>query len=734
MTAFLNCRITLPAVAILLTAVLAQASEPRAVQQAARIERTVRAIETARPPTLDGKLDEAEWAAAEATESFTQSEPREGQALTERTVVRVLFDRENLYVGVYCFDSNPSRIVVNELKRDFDSKEGDAFGVALDARHDRRNSFSFFTNPGSAKREAQALDDGVHNNTEWDGVWHVASSIQTDGWITEMAIPFKTLGLRSQALATMGINFKRRIRRKNEEGYWSAVPRRFTINYVSLAGTLSGLTNISGGGTLRVKPFATVDLRNHGPAPGDRAKVGVDARYRVSPGVALDATYNTDFSHVEADTQQINLTRFNLFFPEKRDFFLENADIFGFGDVPLERSPVRRNDETQLFYSRRIGLSADGEPLTLRGGARLSGRAGPWSMGFLGIHQDRTGAVEANTFSVARVRRDLFGRSDAGAIFVSREGARAGNFNRSYGFDLNLRAGPKWTTNAFWAATAGPGLRGGNDHKKISSKWDDGFLELQMIFADIGPHFRPDVGFVPRTDVHSYQWNAGIHPRPAGGGLIREWVPHTNIKLFTTRDNQALTRDEHYALEVKFRDGARLEVSHNPQFERLLIPFALRQAVVIPAATYRFNEVRIAYNSDKSKLLSAALNLTKGGFYGGDRTTLSVGTTILLKPNFAGTLSYETNRVEIPGGSVRADLYIARALYSVSPRMFVDTLVQYNVETQRVLTTGRFSFTYRPLSDFSVVLNENRTTTAAEAFAPSAVRALMVKYTRLLQF
>ncbi|MEO5895552.1 MAG: DUF5916 domain-containing protein [Vicinamibacterales bacterium] len=706
----------------------------RAAGQSHSAERVVDASLTARPPVLDGKLDEPEWDSAVATEGFTQSEPHEGQPLTERTVVRILFDREHLYIGVQCFDSDPSRIIINELKRDFESREGDAFGVAIDVQHDRRNSFSFFTNPGSAKREAQALDDGVHNNTDWDGVWHVASAIQPDGWVTEMSIPFKTLGLRSQALASMGINFKRRIRRKNEEGYWSPVPRRFTVNYVSLAGSLTGLENISGGGALRVKPFATVDMRSHGAPATDKAKIGVDARYRVSPGVALDVTYNTDFSQVEADTQQINLTRFNLFFPEKRDFFLENADIFGFGDIPLERNPTRRNDETQLFYSRRIGLSDSGDPLSLRGGGRLSGRAGPWSLGFLGIHQDRRGDVSANTFAVARVRRDLFAHSDVGVIFVSREGAGSGDYNRSYGADLNLRAGPNWTANAFWAATTGPDLHGGNDQKKVSSKWDNGFLTLQGIFADIGPNFRPEVGFVPRSDVRSYQANAAIHPRPKGQGLVREWNPHTNVRLLTDHDNRPLTRDEHYALEVKFRDGGRLEISHNPQFERLLEPFALRRSVVIAAADYNYKEFRFAYNSDRSKLFSGSVNLTRGGFYDGHRTSLSLAATVLVKPRLTGTLSYERNDVDIRAGQIRADLYIVRGLYSVSPRMFVDALVQYNAETRRVLTTGRFNFTYRPLSDFSVVFNENRSTLAASALVAEPVRAVLLKYTRLFQF
>jgi hypothetical protein len=691
--------------------------------------RSVPATFTARPPTLDGNLDEAEWGLAPPATAFTQAEPREGQPLTERTEVRVLFDRNNLYIGAYCYDSDPTHIITSELKRDFDSKESDAFGVALDVLHDRRNSYSFFTNPGSAKRDAQALEDGRHTNVEWDGVWHVRSAVHADGWVAEMAIPFKTLGLRSDGIAVMGINFKRRIRRNNEEGYWSPVPFRFTVNYVSLAGTLTGLASVSGGGALRVKPFVTADMRRNAGST-DRLKAGIDARYRVSQGMALDLTYNTDFSHVEADTQQINLTRFSLFFPEKREFFLENADMFGFGDVPGERSPSRRNEDTQLFYSRRIGLSEEGEPLPLRGGARLSGRAGPWSVGMLGIHQEEDRGVSANTFTVARARRDLFSHSDAGFIFVSREGARPGDYNRAYGVDLNLRAGSNWTANGFWAATTGPDLDRRNDQRKISTRWDDGFLTLQMIFADVGPDFRPEVGFVPRAGVRSYQWNAGVRPRSARG-LVREWNPHTNIKLFTDLANQTLTRDQHYALELRFQDGARVEVSYNPQFERLVEPFDIRTGVSIPTGDYDFNEFRLAYNSDRSKLLSATVDLTTGGFYDGERTSAALGARLLIKPRLSATFSYELNSVDLPAGSFDADLYIVRGLYSLNPDLFVDALVQYNVETRRVLTTARFNYTYRPLSDFSIVYNENRLSSAA---APDPGRTLIVKFTRLLQF
>lgn len=692
--------------------------------------RLVRATRVQEPPVLDGRLDERVWQDVAMATDFTQSEPREGQPLTERTVVRVLFDRDHLYIGAYCYDARPSGILINELKRDFDSREGDAFGVAIEPGHESRSSFTFFTNPGSAKRDAQGFDDGRYVNLQWDGVWHVSSAVHGDGWASEIAIPFKTLGLKSQTIESIRINFKRRIRRKNEEGYWAPVPRRFTLNYVSFAGTLTGLGAISGGRALQLKPFATSDLRSSGAGREAKAKAGLDAKYRLSTGVALDVTYNTDFSHVEADTQQVNLTRFSPFFPEKRDFFLENADLFAFGDAPGDRTG--RNQETQLLYTRRIGLSDAGEPVPLRGGARLSGRAGPWSLGFLGIRQDEARGAPANTFSVARVKRDLFARSDAGIIVISRDGARPGDFNRSYGADLNLRAGRNWTANGFWAATTGPGSRRDNDQKKISSQWDNGVLNVQMVMADIAPNFRPEVGFVPRTGIRSYHGTVGRVWRPSAGALVREWDTHAKILYVTDRHNLTLTKDEHYALAMNFRDGSRIKISHNPLFERLLLPFDIRPGIPIGAGDYPYEELQLAYNSDRSKLLSTTVNLTRGGFYDGDRTSASVAATLLVKPRLTAAFSFERNAVDLPRGSFRADLYVLRALYSMNPRLFVDGLVQYNTETQRVFTTGRVIFTYRPLSDISLVFNENRLT--AGQLVPEPARALMLKYTRLLQF
>ena len=287
---------------------------------------------TAGPIQIDGRLEESDWDLAEPVSDFVQVEPREGGTPTERTEVRVLFDEDRLYIGVYLYDSSPDRILINDLQRDFQTREGDVFGVIIDAFHNQRTSFAFFTNAEGAKNDSAGLGDGRYTNTSWNGIWYTASQIQEDGWTCEIAIPFRTLRFEAQEEQLMGINFKRRIRRKNEDLYWSLVPRRYNSHRASLSGDLLLERRITPGRNLQIKPFATFNLEHtrlagEGSTDGD-PEVGVDVKYSLTPGLTLDLTLNTDFSQVEVDTEQINLTRFSLFFPEKRDFFSRTRAFF----------------------------------------------------------------------------------------------------------------------------------------------------------------------------------------------------------------------------------------------------------------------------------------------------------------------------------------------------------------------------------------------------------------------
>ena len=685
------------------------------------------------PIQIDGRLEESDWDLAEPVSDFVQVEPREGGTPTERTEVRVLFDQDRLYIGVYLYDSSPDRILINDLQRDFQTREGDVFGVIVDAFNKNRTSFAFFTNAEGAKNDSQGLGNGRYTNTSWDGIWYTASQVQEDGWTCEIAIPFKTLRFEAQENQVMGINFKRRIRRKNEDLYWSLVPRRYNSHRASLSGDLLLERRITPGRNLQVKPFATLKVENtrlsgQGSTDSD-PEAGVDVKYSLTPGLTLDLTYNTDFSQVEVDTEQINLTRFSLFFSEKRDFFLENASLFQFGDIPSERGP-RRSEENQLFYSRRIGLSSGGNPLPLLGGARLTGRVGPVALGLMNIHQEETETAPSNNFSVMRVSYDLLESSDVGAIFINREGGDPGDYNRTYGVDVNFQFRQKFRLNSFVAGTQSPDLAGNNWETKISGQWDDGFLQVRGFFADVGENFNPEVGFVPRQGVRIYQYNLGLRPRPAGDGWIREIHPHGNTKYFTDRDNLTLTKDSHFGLQFFFRDRSSFEVSVDPQFERLREPFRLREGVIIPPGDYSYNEFKVNYSSDQSQLLSGSMDLTTGGFLDGDKTSIDFAGNLLVKPNFFASFSYRYNDVDVREGSFRADLYGLSLHYSFNPRVFADVFVQYNQDIDKVLTNLRFNWIHHPLSHLSLVFTEER----FSGLGADVSRAVIVKYTHLLQF
>ncbi len=705
-----------------------------AVAMGAEIEEKVAvATWTEDPIELDGRLDESGWTRAIPIGDFIQAMPREGEPATDPTIVRILFDQENLYFGVYCYQ-DPEKIVISSLNRDFTTTDNDVFGVALDIWHDHRNGFVFFIHPGASKEDIQISNDGLEFSREWDGIWEVATQVREDGWTAEIVIPLKTLGYSGQSDAIMGVNFKRRVRHKNEDSHWSHIPPRFRLSRMSLGGVLQGIGGVESGHNLRVKPFVTTDLtrREVGPLEDDSldAEVGLDIKYRLSRGLTLDLTYNTDFSQVEVDTQQINLTRFSLFFPEKRDFFLENATLFRMGDIPNERGPGTRNEESQLFYSRRIGLSSNGQALPLLGGARLSGQMDNFSIGLLNIHQEETVESSSNNFTVARLRRNILARSQIGAIFINREGGNPGDYNRTYGLDVNLLFQQKFTLNTFIAATQTPGLEGENVHTKISGKWDDDYWYTQGLFADIGTNFNPEVGFVPRRGIRNYQYNLGLKPRTEGDQYIREFHPNFNIKYFTDRQNRTLTKSGHYAFEVFFRDGGKFGLSYNTNFERLLLPFRIHPNVTIPPGDFFFNDWGLAYASDGSKLFYGSLQLFRGDFYDGKKTVAEVKGGLAVRPRIVTEVTYEYNSVDVNAGQFQADLYSLRFNYSLSPTMFFDTFLQYNSTTGKALTNIRFNWEHHPLSHLSLVFTEDRLTGSGT----DLFRAIIFKYTHLLQF
>jgi len=703
--------------------------------------RTVRAIELTTPIVLDGSLDDEAWAASEPTGEFVQAEPNDGQPATEPTEVRVAFDREALYIAVHCHDTDTGALIVNDIRKDFPQGEQDSFEVLLDTFADRRNGFVFITNPAGAKSDTQIANEGREVNTSWDAVWRVAAKKQADGWSAEIRIPFKTLRFEPGDGRTWGVNFARRIRRKNEVAYWSPVPRAYSIYRASQDGNLIGLPNVDQGRNLRIKPFAVASATR--PTAGRSfdgdGDLGLDVKYGVTPALTLDLTVNPDFAQVEADEQQVNLTRFSLFYPEKREFFLENSGIFYFGDIPRnQRQPSRfrpPEEDLLLFFSRRIGLTGEGEQIPIIGGARLTGRAAGFGVGVMNMQTGDTDAQPTTNYTVVRTRRDIMRNSDIGAIFMNRQSNVSGDYNRVVGADANFRVLRYLSWNSFFAKSQTPGTSEGDLAWKTSLGWEDSFHHYQYSVLNVDEDFQADLGFVRRTGVRKHFVDAGIRPRPAWLRKFgfRELHPHTRLNRYTDLDNTEVTRTDHWAMSLQFERGGFIEYAINPRIDTLTVPFRVQPDVLIPPGRYSWNESQLTVEMDRSRMVSASATITNGGFWDGTQNSQRIA--LVVKPSYRLLIDLVLQRNDItlrtPAASFTTNLAALRTAYSFSTNMFLDSLLQYNTDAKQFNANLRFNLIHRPLSDLFVVYNEQQFTDRPEV---TPGRAVILKYTHMLSF
>jgi len=704
--------------------------------------RTVGAVQLLTPIVLDGALDEDVWRTAAPASEFLQAEPHEGQPATELTEVRLAFDRDALYIGVICHDTDPAGVIVNDIRKDFLAGEQDTFEVLLDTFADRRNGFVFVTNAVGAKSDTQIANEGRDVNTSWDAVWTVAARRDAGGWSAEIRIPFKTLRFERGDDRIWGVNFSRRIRRKNEIDYWSVVPRVYNLYRAGLAGTLTGLADASQGRNLRIKPWVAADaIRPAGASFDAGAHAGLDLKYGVTPSLTLDVTVKPDFAQAEADEQQVNLTQFSLYYPEKREFFLENSGMFYFGDIPRE-SRLGNNrfsapeEEMLLFFSRRIGLTGAGQPIPIDAGARLTGRAGAYGIGLMTIQTDPDGVAPGDNYTVLRGRRDVLGTSDVGAIFLSRQSTSSGDYNRVYGADANFRFYRALSLNAFLAKSETPGVTDGQLSGKGSIVWNNNFLHTQYSLLSVGDNFRDDIGFVKRTGIRKHFVDFGVRPRPAALRKygIRELHPHTRYNVYTDQSNDKLTHTDHVAMSVFFENGANVEFAANPRFERIVAPFRIRPDQAFEVGRYNWTEYNLLVETNHSRMISASLDLTTGGFWSGTQRSTKLG--VIVRPSYHLQLDLALQRNDIdlpfPMHPFVTNLVTSRIGYAFSTRTFLDTLLQYNTDLKQWSANVRFDLIHRPLSDLFIVYNEQRLTDQPTPINPG--RGLILKYTHMLAF
>ncbi len=686
---------------------------------------------------IDGKLNESVWKTAEPAAGFTQQQPKEGAPTTEKSEVRFLYDDDNLYVGATLYDDEPQRLIINELKRDFNARDGDLFVLVLDTFHDRRNSYGFQTNPMGAQRDTQSYDDGRNNNQNWDAVWYLKASIFDSGWIVEYAIPFKSLRFSDAEEQAWGVNIFRLIRRKNEITLWSPVPRQFSQFKVSYAGTLEGIRGVKPGRNLRVKPFVTGSASRSAAGTKSDGDGGVDVKVGIGSNMVLDGTYRTDFSQVEADEQQVNLTRFNLFFPEKREFFLENQGTFQMGP-PL---PNNNNAGAQSsgppdflpFFSRTIGLSDTGTPVPIFGGARLTGKVGRNSIGVMNIQTEiekrrSLPDLPAANLSVIRFAREFLSNSSASVFYLGKE--RGSVSNRAGGGDLRFNIRRVLDIDGLWMRSAKTGV-GGGDASRLGFMFDSTLNRFSASYTALGRNFRDDLGFIPRPGVHIANASAARRIRPA---LTYKWVREYRAELpyarFTRKGFGVETTTASPTFNIDFADGANFKLTYRFNQEALSTPFRIRSDYSIPVGQYRFGDGNMDYSSSRARRLSVSGALRFGNFWNGTKSGFSAGGRFRYSAKLASSLNYSHDKVDLPGIRFATNLVQLRLDTSFSTRMFLNAYVQYNSVNREVVSNVRFNVIHHPLSDLFVVFNETRST----AHLAPAARAIILKLTHLVSF
>ena len=717
--------------------------------------RRTSALRVETPPLLDGAvLDDPAWANAEPATGFVQTQPNEGEVATERTEVRIVFTDDTIYFGIVCYDRDPGAIIVTDSRRDSSLTDSDSVQLILDTFLDQQNGFVFGTSPAGQEYDGQLVNEGAGGsgmgrggltrgagggfNLNWDGVWEVRTAVSDVGWSAEFAIPFRTIRFPPRREQTWGVNFQRNIRRRNELAYWSPLPLQFDLFRVSMAGQLSGIEAPAGlWRTAQLTPYVVGEaIRRHDVSPGDITAIGDaggDFKYGVTSGLTLDLTYNTDFAQVEVDDQQINLDRFNLFFPEKRPFFLENAGAFAVGNSA--GAVAQDPGQTELFFSRRIGIGLEGQAIPIIGGARLSGKVSDdITVGFLNMQTESVdGLTPANNFTVARLRHDLPNRSSIGGLFVQRQAtgrlAGDGDHNRTYAVDGRWGFGQNGLISGFASKTETPGLRDQDHAYDLAVDYNTQTWRLRGSYMEMGNDFNPEVGFVRRQGFRKLDAGVFYTWRPEDFLKVQEMRPHVTFNRFWDIDDGFIeTSLLHVDNFWEFNDSSIAITAWNVRKEGVTQAFTISGVPVLPGQ-YDWHEISLNYSSDRSAPVNAGFRLQKSGLFGGDFLSYGPSFGFRTGETFNVTLQWSRNDIDLPQGHVVTDLASTRIAYNFSPRVFAQGLLQYNTSADLWSVNLRFGWLQAANTGLFLVYNE---TDGLEDFTPTGSgRRLILKYSYL---
>ena len=688
------------------------------------------------PPTVDGDiLNDYQWKTITPITQLTQVTPDYGQPASENTEIRVGLTEKMLYVAVVCYDSAPENIVVSDSRRDADLGDEDSFLFILDTYNDQQNGFLCGTNADGMQYDAQIDNEGEGNfnanrqqggvvggtNINWDASWEVRTQKGAYGWSAEFAIPLKSIRFLAGKDRSWGINFQRNIAKRSEVAFWSVLPLGLDLKRVSLAGKLNGL-ELKNPENLKLFPyFIGQQIRDASADPTTnttQGDVGMDLKYSLTPGLTLDLTYNTDFAQVEVDEQQINLDRFNLFFPEKRAFFLENAGQFTVG------SP----GEVDLFFSRRIGIGENGALVPIIGGGRVSGKIGQTNIGLLNMFTEAVDNIPQNNFTVARVNHDFSkSRSSLGGIFVGKTNTAAPSekYNRVVALDGKWGLGKKADITGFFSKSSSPHIEG-QDHAfqiKTNYNWDG--WRLSAGYTEVGEGFNPEVGFLMRTAFRKPEFLIFKQWRTKKLGPIFEVRPHISYRSYFDFSDRLVSSFLHVDNHWVWPSGFEIHTGINFTRENVLSAFAIT-GVTVPNGDYEHSEFQFVLQTNPNKGVNFYNRSIIGGYYGGRRVQLGNRINLRIGDKFNTYMGINYNYLSLENGEVNAFISSTRLSYSFTPQVFLQSLVQYNNVTNITSVNARFGWLKTANTGLFVVLNLVKDTDWND---PLNTQTLSVKYT-----
>lgn len=664
---------------------------------------TIQALQIDKPVKIDGRLDEPQWARAKSIVNFTQRELSEGSPGTEETMVAILYTKKYLFIGVWCFDTAPSKIIAQELKRDFEFDKEDNFEMIIDTYGDRRNGYLFVTNPNGAMADAQVSDNGRSVNEEWDGIWDVKARITDRGWFAEIKIPFSTLKFSSASVQEWGINFERNIRRKKEQLLWQGWSRISELEQVARAGTLTGLKNISGVKLMEFRPYVIAGGQKERDESGTTVTdLGLDFSYLITPTLKLNMTVNPDFATAESDRVQVNLTRFSIFYPEKREFFIDGASFFNFN----------MGSNIRPFYSRRIGLSDSGEEVPISGGVRLMGKVGKSTVGGLVIQESKANHLPTTNYSVVRWRQDVLKQSSIGFIATSK--FHSGHSNTLFGADFlystsslfknkNLSVGGAFI-HSHTSDTAGKN----GDAQRLFLSYPNDYIEIDASWERSSKGFNPEVGYLRRTNFQKFYTEIQFNPRPE----FIPWIRNMELKPIDiyyyiddeTKEMQSF-RWEVRPLGFTTKSGEFIEFNIIHSGENLVADFEIFEGFIIPPGKYWFTRYEIQSHTFRGRPLYFDFDLSWGDFFNGTGTEYNAGFTWRINKHIGISADFQRNLIALPAGDFTVNELGARLNIALTSKLFGSIFAQWNDEDDQVLLNFRMNWIPKTGADLFLIIN-----------------------------